>query len=360
MKILVIMKRFGANKDMVLEDFGRQIRLFENLSNSHDIDFFCPDYIKKESKIIKRKGIRYIIRPVSIFSSFLCYNSLKNLIENEMYEMIVATTDPLIGIVASKLSKKFRIPFVYDLQDNFEAYDSYKLPFVKHFDREAVKSANAVLTVSKSLKSHISKFRKGKPIHVLNNGIDLKLFKTAGKVDARKKLKLPLKSKIIVFIGHLESIKGSKILIDAFDRIRKIHPDTYLLLSGKIDDVDIMHKNIIYRKFSNREEVVLGLNAADVAALPNPVNNFTKYCFPYKLLEYMACNLPIVATDIGDVSLMLRKYKGSLCRPNDSEDLANKIILKLKENQEVVYGGIKKLSWKELSLKLYGILNSLH
>ena len=32
LKILVLMKRFGAGKDMVMQDFGRQIRLFENIA----------------------------------------------------------------------------------------------------------------------------------------------------------------------------------------------------------------------------------------------------------------------------------------------------------------------------------------
>ena len=52
MKLLVVMKRFGANKDMVLDNFGRQIHLFEPLAKKHKIDFFCPDYTKKESKTI--------------------------------------------------------------------------------------------------------------------------------------------------------------------------------------------------------------------------------------------------------------------------------------------------------------------
>ena len=33
------MKRFGTNKDMVLQNFGRQIRLFEPLAKKHKIDF---------------------------------------------------------------------------------------------------------------------------------------------------------------------------------------------------------------------------------------------------------------------------------------------------------------------------------
>src|SRR3989344_8248787 len=130
MNILVIMKRFGANKDMVMQNFGRQIRLFEPLAKKHKIDFLCPDYVKKEDKTITNKGIKYIVKPAGLFSiiSFLSY--FKNLIKKEKYDIIVATTDPLIGIISYSYSKKFKIPFVYELQDNFEIYDAYKIPFV--------------------------------------------------------------------------------------------------------------------------------------------------------------------------------------------------------------------------------------
>jgi len=361
MKILVIMKRFGANKDMVMDNFGRQIRLFENLAKKHKIDFFCPDYTKKESRIIKRKGIRYIIKPASFISSLLFEKSLKKLIKKEKYNVIVAATDPLIGILGYRLSKKFNIPLIYDLQDNFESYDSYKLPFVRNLDKKVLKNADIVITVSTSLKKYISKIRK-KSIFVIQNGVDLNLFKAMNKKNARKKLKLPLKSKIIVFIGHLEKLKGGKILLDAFRMIREKYPDTFLLLSGKIEkNMNIKQKKLIYKEFPERQEVVLGINASDAAVLPNPVNNFTKYCFPYKLIEYMACNVPIVATDVGDVSLILRKYKGSLCKPNNVDDLAVKIISKLKNLKKVNYKkDIIKFQWGTLSSKLDKIIKNLN
>ena len=356
MKILVIMKRFGTNKDMVIENFGRQIRLFEHLAKKHKIDFFCPDYIKRESEIIKRKGIRYVIKPISLFSLVHFYNSLKDLIKKEKYYAVFASTDPLIGIIGFNLSKKFKIPLVYDLQDNFESYATYNIPFVRYLDRKVLKQADIVITVSESLKKYISKIRD-KPIYTINNGIDLRLFKNINKVAARKKLNLPLKSKIIVFIGQLEKLKGGQILIDAFDKIKEKYPDTYLLLSGKINNIDINKKNVIYRKFPRREEVVLGINAADVAVLPNPANNFTKYCFPYKLVEYMACKVPIVATAVGDVSLILKSYPGSLCKPNDTDDLADKILKKIKYYRKIDYSKeLKELDWRALSKKLNRIL----
>src|SRR3989339_1912338 len=79
MKILVLMKRFGANKDMVMQDFGRQIRLFENLSSMHSIDFLCMDYKKGESKKLQRKNIKYYIEPFSIAKINAFLGKLKSL-----------------------------------------------------------------------------------------------------------------------------------------------------------------------------------------------------------------------------------------------------------------------------------------
>ena len=74
MRILVIMKRFGANKDMVMQNFGRQIRLFETLAKKHEIDFLCPDYKKHENKDIIKSGINYYVRPYSILGHFKFVN----------------------------------------------------------------------------------------------------------------------------------------------------------------------------------------------------------------------------------------------------------------------------------------------
>jgi teichuronic acid biosynthesis glycosyltransferase TuaC len=355
MKILVIMKRFGANKDMVMDDFGRQIRLFENLAGKHKIDFFCPDYTKKESKVIVRKKIRYIIKPVSIFSLLYFYRSAKRLIKKEKYDVIVASTDPLIGILGYQLSKKYRIPFIYDLQDNFEIYDSYRMPFVKYFDRKAIKTADVVLAVSESLKEYISKFRK-KPTYVIQNGIDLKLFRAIDKKEARRILKLPLKAKILIYIGEISRLKGADVMLEAFEMVKKDNPDTYLLLSGKVEDVDIKNPNIIYRKLPKTEEVVAALNASDVLILPNPKNKFSEYCFPYKILEYMSCNRPVVATRIGDVGRLLKRFDKLLCNPNDSDDLHKRIMDALKIDKINYREDIKNLTWIKLSEKLSNIL----
>ncbi|HJN56977.1 MAG TPA: glycosyltransferase family 4 protein [Candidatus Woesearchaeota archaeon] len=359
MKILVIMKRFSANIDMVMQDFGREIRLFEPLAKKHEIDFFCPDYKKKESKTLIRKGIRFIITPISFFSIPGFLNTLKKQIKTGNYDLIVATMDPLVGIIGNYYSKKFNIPWVYDLQDNFEIYHSYKIPFVGSLDRKAVKNADIVLAVSKNLKKYISKIRT-RPVHIIENGVNLSLFKKISKDKARSKLKLPKKAKIIVYVGSISKINGADIMLNVFEEVRKEMPEAYLLLAGKVSkNLNIKKENIILMKFKKRDGVALALNASDVAMLPKHVDNFSPYCFPYKLMEYMACGLPIVATDIGDVSIVLKNYEGSLVNPDNIEEYKNRIISKLKKPRRIDYSkDVKNFTWETLAKKIDKIITA--
>lgn len=357
MKILVIMKRFGANKDMVMQNFGRQVRLFEQLSKlGHKIDFLCPDYKKQENKSIKKSGITYCIRPYSILSHFRFIKTLKDLIRKNKYDILVGTTDPLIGILGYFYSKKFNIKYIYDMQDDYSYYDTYKIPFIKYLDRIAIKNSDIVFTVSDSLNKHIKKFRK-KQTYTIQNGIDLKSFKKMSKEKARQTLRLP-KGKIIIYIGEISKLKGVDILIDAFKELKKSNPDTYLLLSGKIlGNINIKQDSIIYEGYPKREDIFTALNAADVAVLPNRDNVFSKYCFPYKLAEYMAAGLPIVSTRCGDASIILSKFKNSLCNPNDKHDMARALTSALRKCKRVNYKNIlKNLTWESLSKKIDHII----
>lgn len=74
----------------------------------------------------------------------------------------------------------------------------------------------------------------------------------------------------------------------------------------------------------------------------------------------MACNVHIVATDIGDISLMLKKYNGSLAAPDNAEELGEKIMLKLENNSRPDYSeDAKNFDWKILSEKLNDIIKNL-
>ena len=156
---------------------------------------------------------------------------------------------------------------------------------------------------------------------------------------------------------EISKLKGGDVLIDAFKEVKKEIPDANLLLSGKVlDNINVKGKGIIYRQYSKRSEIILALNAADVGTIPNRENIFSKYCFPNKLVEYMATDLPIVATNIGDTSEILSK-SGYLCKPDNKYDMAEKLIYALKTNKKPNYKTfLKNLTWESLAKKLDKII----
>jgi glycosyltransferase involved in cell wall biosynthesis len=358
MKILVLMKRFGTNKDLVIENFGRQVRLFEELKKlGYEIDFLCMDYKKLESFAITEKGITYYVEPFSIWKFGFFLKKLNFLLNQKKYNVLVASTSPILGLIGYRFAKKRKMKFVYELQDAFDIYDEYRMPFICAIDRAIMKNSDLVVCVSQTLKKRIEKFRT-KPVYVVENGVETSLFKPLVKAACRKKLRLPIDSKIIVYVGHISKIKGFDVLLEAFDKVRREYANCYLLISGKIDnDISIKHENVIYKDLQKRKEVVYAINSADLAVIPNPKNSFTEYCFPYKLVEYMACGVPIVATDVGDVSLLLKRYDGSLCRSSDPTDMADKMITKLRENGRTNYSkDLQRFTWGSLGKRLNNIL----
>ena len=66
----------------------------------------------------------------------------------------------------------------------------------------------------------------------------------------------------------------------------------------------------------------------------------------------MSVNVPIVATEVGDVRRILKPFKGSLCKPNNIKDLKSKMMLQMKRKSINYRKTAMKYTWKNLSKKL--------
>ena len=151
------------------------------------------------------------------------------------------------------------------------------------------------------------------------------------------------------------------MLVDAFNDLKKEIKGLKLAIAGRFygneaKHINLNHEGIIYLKSLTQDKVAKLINAADVAVVPNPENSFTKYCFPYKVVEYMACNKPIVATDVGDVGIFLRGFKNSLCKENDKKDMMKKIKLQINAKKVNYRKAAMENSWANIALKLDTVL----
>jgi|TARA_Y100000310_G_scaffold345860_1_gene471660 glycosyltransferase involved in cell wall biosynthesis len=361
MRILVLTSRYTATRDIIDEDFGRQTRLFASLKKlKNDIDFLCADYRKYKNKNTKLHGINVFIMPFGIFYFLSFIKSLSVLLKKKKYNFLIATSDPLWGIIGYFAAKRHKIRFIYDLHDNYETYSTYKIPFLGLLHKYVVKHANIVTTVSHTLKNKIKKIRKDN-VFVIQNGVDIKSFKPLNKEKCRKSLNLPKNAKIIAYAGSIQRLQGIDILIDAFEELKKSVKTLKLVVAGRFFKgegkyIDLNQEGIIYLKSLSQDKVAELINAADIVVVPNPENAFTKYCFPYKVVEYMACNKPIVATNVGDVGILLRTHKEALCRPNDKNDMVKKIKGQIKKKMVNYRKDALKNSWDNIAKNFNKIL----
>lgn len=358
MRILLIIKRFSSTigKDAILNDFGREIRLAEELQKKHQVTVLAGDHVKKENKSTKLHGVQVEIRPFSILKLNRFLKEARKLAAEN--DVVIGTTHPLFAFAAHLAAGNKG--FVYDLRDNYEAYDFSNFPMlrkgllgklmIRALNNFLIKKCSLAVCVSDSLMRKVQQIRKGRTI-VVQNGVE-KIFRPLDRNKSRKKLGLP-DAPIITYIGHVSEERGTKLLLKAFGMVREKQKNAVLLLSGRVDkEINIKKPGIVYMELPIRKDVVLAINAADVAVLPQPANETSKYTFPYKLMEYMACNTPVVATAIGDVKEVLREYQESLCEDN-AEDMAEKILTIIEKKKKVNYSSsIANYTWEKLAMKL--------
>ncbi|MBI2135131.1 glycosyltransferase [Candidatus Woesearchaeota archaeon] len=346
MKILFLAKRFTSGKDAVRDNFGRQVKLAEQLQKlGHTVHFLAADYIKKQHFDSGIGAIKVFVRPLSIWNSLPFILSLRKSIKKERYDAIFAGSDPIFGIIAWFVRQK--TPFIYEIQDMYEFYKSYKFPFVKMLEKKAIIKASLVVAASPKLGERYHSLNKN--IISITNGVNPEKCRPIDKNKARKMFRLP-KGSIVAYAGRRDRIveKSIDLLIKSMK-----HVNATLLLIGdgnksraeKEGSSVIGFDSMEYRKLMDL------LSAADVLVIVYPYE-FARFGYTsFRLAEYMCFSRPIVCPDIGDYKSVL-KTPNLMYRQNDIEDIAKKINAALKIKKVDYSGQLKKLTWSYLGGEL--------
>jgi teichuronic acid biosynthesis glycosyltransferase TuaC len=260
-------------------------------------------------------------------------------------DVIWACSDSFYGIIGHALSRKYSIPLVFDLYDNFEYYLIARLPVLKQLYRWVIRKCDAVTCVSKPLAGLVRSYGRQGPLHVLENGVRKDLFKPLDKEFCRKEMNLPLSAPIIGTAGAIFRNRGILTLFEAFKRLKPKYPDLHLALAGPRDMEIPRLSGIIDLGVLPLEKVPILLNALDVAVICNRENDFGRYCFPQKVREIMACDTPLISAKVGVMAGLLADHPSWLFEPANETDLARAIEDRLHD-RITGYGRIP--SWADL------------
>lgn len=135
---------------------------------------------------------------------------------------------------------------------------------------------------------------------IVPNGVDLKKFRPLPKIEAREKIGLPVKGKYVLFAGNPSIPCKNYPMFNTAMHMIKSNSVSELCLES------VEHELVPYY-----------MNAADVIVLCSIQEGS-----PNVVKEAMACNRPIICTDVGDVRWLLGDVKGTTIVASDPIDLA--------------------------------------
>jgi glycosyltransferase involved in cell wall biosynthesis len=205
-------------------------------------------------------------------------------------------------------------------------------------ERLASRCAQVVLCTSPSLKKKAIALGVAPPAKLKliadgsSHGVDTQTF-SPGQSDVRSRFGIRANAMVIGFVGRLTRDKGIPDLIDAFERILKAKPQTYLLLVGWFDESEdtldpalrqriTCHPRIICTGFVS--ETSSYYRAMDLLVLPT-----AREGFPNVVLEASASGIPVITTySTGACDSVREGVTGNLV-PAGNPDAICKSVLRL-------------------------------
>lgn len=159
--------------------------------------------------------------------------------------------------------------------------------------------------------------------------IDLDLFKKMNKKEIRLKYGLNDNDKVIIYFGRLDDNPKRVLLIPQIIKnlSNKINNLRCIIIGDGGDrenlidicnELKVDDKFIFYKKLEHGNKLTELVNLSDISII---LSTFEGICM--SALESLACNVPVIATDVGDVNEYI--YKDN-----------NGIVIKLSEENEII------------------------
>jgi len=349
MKFFLLCKRYYTNKDLISDRFGRLFHLpIQLTNNNHTGLVVAADYRNKNEIKSVISGLNFYSIPFSLFWPFSFLLKTFQIFKRNKPDVVIASGDSHFGVLGLLLAKIAKIPFVFDVYDNYPSFGTNKVPFMKSFFYLALRKADLVVCASVPLSKMVIKHNKS--LIVIENGVDLSLFKVMDKQQARAKLDIYNNTVVIGFFGSIVKNRGIE-LIEACKILSETYPNLKLLLAGKVS-ISIKEEEswIDYRGMVAQSEVAMMINACDVVTIPYLADNFNNMSNACKIAEYLACHVPVVTTRVANYAEIFESTPVAVCEPNNVEDMARAIRAQIENPQIVPFND--ELTWERLGQKL--------
>ena len=348
MKILVT-----SSVDPIKSAHSRLHEFLKYLSEKHEITILSiNDWWKSKqvninpnndlTKILQKVNLLYLTekRISPIFQELFSIKSV-NKLDKEGFDIHFNYASFICGYV---VAKRLKVPTIYDIADNWTEMvrDSPQIPsifrpvgalLVNKVVQKNIKISAKVTYSSESLRS-LYRFPDEKSI-LIPNGVDTELFR---KVDSDLKRTLGLEDCFV--LGYVGVLREWVDLEPAFMALKDLDEEVKMVVVGKEGRFD---ENVRLAKkwgVSNRvtftgmvpySQVPKYISATDVCLISFKANAISEHALPLKLFEYMACEKPVISTEL----LGVKAVAGNKVMYASNKKEYKEKIMELYKNEEL-------------------------
>ncbi len=264
---------------------------------SGNSEFGISPFIKEQGESLEKAGISidyFLIKGHGLFGYLKNLPRLNKQIKKIKYDLIHAHYG-LSGML-SVLQRKIPVIITFHGSDINNSYH-------RKFSKIAMRLSSYNIFVHKSIKDKVNATNKSS---IIPCGVNMDNFHVINKLNARIEMYLNSEQKYVLFAGAFDNwVKNSELAFQAIKTLPEIE--------------------MIELKDYTRDQVCLLMNAVNLLLL----TSFSEGS-PQVIKEAMACNLPIVSTDVGDVKEIIGDTEGCFICSYDPKDVAEKIKMALE------------------------------
>ena len=269
-------------------------------------------------------------------------------------DVIIATSPQLLCALSGWwLAFWKRVPFVFEVRDlwpeSLAAVGAGSEGSILHRTLAAIagflyRRAHRIVVVAPAFKDHLIRYWNvpAAKISIVENGVETDLFRLdPAAPEVRKKLKLEDRF-LICYIGTMGNAHGLDTLIAAAKELQTALPSATFLLIGEGADKERIVElaaasgltNLMFLGQQPRETIPSYVSASDLCLVMLKKTELFKTVIPTKLLEYMACERPVVVAVDGQARKIIEEAgAGVFVEPEDSRALVEAIV-ELAKNPE--------------------------
>jgi len=298
--------------------------LIDGMSVNNDINIECLTAIPVSASTVNQKNFKEEIEIIAPnlkyhYLSFkngkltryltLYINSgkaIKKWIKNNNNEQQIIVCDALSYFITRPVQKIARkkkvkvIGIITDLPRLSTNMKGRKESYIKkiglivfqYLTEKSLSNYDAYIPLTKSINDYVNKDRK--PVLIIEGSVD------ASEMYKNEKI---IKKKIMLYAGGIYEKYGLKNLVEAFIKADtkgyQLHIYGEGSYVGELERIEEDHPQIKYMGMATLEDIIVKEKEAMILVNPRFSNEeFSKYSFPSKTLEYMSSGTPVLMTKL--------------------------------------------------------------